>query len=292
MKTAFIFPGQGAQFVGMGKGFAEDYLAEANEILGLDLLKICFEGPEDELKRTELSQPAILAVSVAANDILKNRGLKPDYVAGHSLGEYSALVAAGSFSFKDALRLVHFRGKFMQEAVALGVGAMSAVLNLSKDKVIDCCKKASHLGVVELANFNSPDQIVISGNKISVKEAGRLCKEAGAKRVISLAVSAPFHCSLMKPAADKLKMKLDQADIKESLVPVIANINADVEKSAEEIRKNLYNQVTGSVLWVNSILKMRSLGVTTYIEVGPGKVLSDLIKKIDPEAEVKTYVEA
>ncbi|MBI5701250.1 ACP S-malonyltransferase [Candidatus Saganbacteria bacterium] len=276
----------------MGKGFAEDYLAEANEILGLDLLKICFEGPEDELKRTELSQPAILAVSVAANDILKNRGLKPDYVAGHSLGEYSALVAAGSFSFKDALRLVHFRGKFMQEAVALGVGAMSAVLNLSKDKVIDCCKKASHLGVVELANFNSPDQIVISGNKISVKEAGRLCKEAGAKRVISLAVSAPFHCSLMKPAADKLKMKLDQADIKESLVPVIANINADVEKSAEEIRKNLYNQVTGSVLWVNSILKMRSLGVTTYIEVGPGKVLSDLIKKIDPEAEVKTYVEA
>ena len=291
-KIAFVFPGQGSQAVGMGKNFAEDYLNKASQVLGFDLLKICFEGPEDELKKTQISQPAILTVSIAAMNILKDKGVIADYVAGHSLGEYSALVAAGALNFDDAVKLVNLRGIFMQDAVPLGVGAMSAVLNLPYEKVLDCCKKAQAIGVVELANFNSPDQIVISGAREAVDEAGRLCKEAGAKRVISLPVSAPFHCSLMKPAAEKLKIELGKVAIKDADIPVIANIDANTEISADQIKANLYKQVVGSVLWVDSVKKMINLGVTTFIEVGPGKVLSGLIKKIDSNVEVKTYVEA
>lgn len=291
-KTAFVFPGQGSQSVGMGKGFAEEYLTQASKALGIDLLKICFEGPDDELKKTEISQPAILTISYAAYKILGQKGIKPDYVAGHSLGEYSALVAAGAINFLDAVKLVHLRGKFMQTAVPLGQGAMSAVLNLDKQKVIECCKNAASKGVVEMANFNSPDQIVISGEKDAVEEAGRLCKEAGAKRVIPLAVSAPFHCSLMKPAAENLKIELDKAGFNDAKVPVVSNFKAEVETSAQEIKDNLYKQVTGSVLWVDSVNKMIELGVTTFIEVGPGKVLSGLVKKINPNIEVKSYVDA
>lgn len=290
-KTAFVFPGQGSQFVGMGKGFAEKRLEEANNVLGFDLLKICFEGPDAELKKTEICQPAILSVSIAALDILVEKGIKPDYLAGHSLGEYSALVAASSISFVDAVKLVNLRGKFMQEAVPLGIGAMAAVLGLSFDKVLDCCFLAKNSGIVEPANINSPDQIVISGEKAAVEKAGALCKEAGAKRVIPLVVSAPFHCSLMKPAADKLKGPLDAVEIKDASIPVVANVDANMEFGSKLIKENLYKQVVGSVLWVDSVKKMVSMGVSTFIEVGPGKVLSGLVKKIDPSVEVKSWQE-
>ena len=291
-KIAFVFPGQGAQSVGMGRGFAESLLEEANSVLGYSLSKLCFEGPEEELKKTENTQPAILAVSVAAYELLKKKGIKPDVMAGHSLGEYSALVSAEALSFRDALKLVHLRGKYMQEAVPQGKGAMAAVLNLEEEKVEGCCKKAESKGVVSPANFNSPVQVVISGEKEAVAEASKLCKEAGAKRVVPLKVSAPFHCSLMQKAADKLKVQLDAVSISDAKIKVIANINAQEEVSASQIKQNLVSQVTGAVLWVDSVRKMISYGVKTFIEVGPGKVLCGLIKKIDPSVEVKSYVEA
>lgn len=290
-KIAFVFPGQGSQSVGMGRGFAENLLEEANFVLGFSLTKLCFEGPEEELNKTENTQPAILAVSVAAYELLKKKGIKPDVMAGHSLGEYSALVVAEALSFRDAVKLVHLRGKYMQEAVPQGKGAMAAVLNLEKEKVEECCKKAESKGVVSPANFNSPVQVVISGEKEAVEEASRLCKEAGAKRVIPLKVSAPFHCSLMQKAADKLKAQLDAITISDAKIKVVANVNAQEEVSAFKIKQNLISQVTGAVLWVDSVKKMLSDGDTAFIEVGPGKVLCGLINKIDPTAEVKSYVE-
>lgn len=292
-KIALVFPGQGSQSVGMGKGFAEDHLKKAGDIIGVDLLKICFEGPEEELKKTEISQPAILTISTAALKTLQDKGISPDYVAGHSLGEFSALVAAKAISFEAAVQLVHLRGKFMQEAVPVGKGSMAAVLNLSYDKVVEACKKATTAGlVVEPANFNSPDQIVISGDKEAVENASNFCKELGAKRVIPLQVSAPFHSSLMSPAAEKLKIELEKTFITDAVIPVVANFNAKEERLAAEIKENLYKQVTGSVLWVDSVNKMIQNGVDLFIEVGPGKVLAGLIKKINPNVEVKNYVEA
>ena len=285
MKTAFVFPGQGSQFVGMGKGFAESHLDEANRILGFDLKKLCFEGPEEELKRTEITQPAILTVSVAALQLLKE---KPDAVAGHSLGEYSALVAAGSISFADAVKIVHLRGKFMQAAVPAGEGAMAAVLMPPKDKIREICEQ---VGDVQPANLNSPDQIVISGKKEAVEEAGKRLKEAGAKRIIPLAVSAPFHSRLMEPAAKKLEAELAKITISDAKVPVVANVTADYVASAEKIRELLIRQVTGSVLWEDSVRKMIADGVGRFVEVGPGKVLCGLIKKIDPAVEARTYDE-
>ncbi|HTY12682.1 MAG TPA: ACP S-malonyltransferase [Candidatus Omnitrophota bacterium] len=285
MKTAFVFPGQGSQFVGMGKGFAESHLDEANRILGFDLKKLCFEGPEEELKRTEITQPAILTVSVAALQLLKE---KPDAVAGHSLGEYSALVAAGSISFADAVKIVHLRGKFMQAAVPAGEGAMAAVLMPPKDKIREICEQ---VGDVQPANLNSPDQIVISGKKEAVEEAGKRLKEAGAKRIIPLAVSAPFHSRLMEPAAKKLEAELAKITISDAKVPVVANVTADYVASAEKIRELLIRQVTGSVLWEYSVRKMIADGVGRFVEVGPGKVLCGLIKKIDPAVEARTYDE-
>ncbi|KAF0133956.1 MAG: acyl-carrier-protein S-malonyltransferase [Candidatus Saganbacteria bacterium] len=289
MNIAFVFPGQGSQFVGMGKGFAENLLEQANEILGFDLQKLCFEGPEDELKKTEIAQPAILAVSVAAYNLLVNKGIKADVVAGHSLGQYSALVAAGAIDFKDAVKVVHLRGKFMQEAVPLGEGAMSAVLGGQRDEIIKICKA---IGGVQPANFNSPDQVVISGKRLSVEEVGKKIKEAGAKKIIPLQVSAPFHSELMKPAELKLKEELKKIKIKKTEIPVIDNTTAGYLNSPEEIFDKLVEQVTGSVLWEDSIRKMIGDGVKLFIEVGPGKVLSGLIKKIDPSVEVKTYAEA
>lgn len=288
MKTAFVFPGQGSQFVGMGKGIADPYLEQANEILGFDLKKICFEGPEEELKKTEIQQPAIFTVSIAAYNQLV---MRPVIVAGHSLGEYSALYAAGSLSFEDGVKIVHLRGKFMQEAVPLGEGSMAAILNLDRQKIEECCKQASAQGVVSPANFNSPGQVVISGNKVAVEEASRLCKEAGAKRIIPLQVSAPFHCTLMQSAADKLKTELDKIEIKDAQIPIVANVTADYVSKGVEIRALLIKQVTSPVLWEDSIKKMIGDGITSFVEVGPGKVLSGLIKKIDRNVEVKTYLE-
>ena len=269
----------------MGKGYAEKFLDDASQILGFDLLKLCFEGPEEELKKTEITQPAILTVSVAAYELLK---LKPDVVAGHSLGEYSALVAVGAISFKDAVKIVHLRGKFMQEAVPLGQGAMAAILGSSRDKIEEICRQ---VGGVQPANINSPDQIVISGKKESVEEAGKRLKEAGAKRIIPLQVSAPFHSQLMEPAARALAVELSKIKINDAKIPVVANVTADYVTDGKKIMDLLIKQVTGSVLWEDSIKKMVQDGVTSFVEVGPGKVLSGLIKKIAPSAEVRTYDE-
>ncbi len=290
MKTAYVFPGQGSQSVGMGKDLAEKYLAQANEILGFDLKKICFEGPEEELKKTEITQPAILTVSVAAFESLKSKNFPlPAAVAGHSLGEYSALVAASALSFQDAVKIVNLRGKFMQEAVPLGEGAMSAIMGLDRNKIKEICEE---VGNVWPANFNSPGQVVISGKKSGVDAAGEKLKAAGAKRVIPLVVSAPFHCPLMQPAADKLKTELDKIEIKDAQIPVVANVTANYATTATDIKNLLIKQVTAPVLWEDSIKKMLAEGVSSFIEVGSGKVLAGLIKKIDRSVAVRTFMEA
>ncbi len=289
MKTAFIFPGQGSQAVGMGKGLAEKYLDEANEILGFDLKKLCFVGPEEELKKTEITQPAILTVSVAAFELLRSKNVAmPAAVAGHSLGEYSALVAARALSFKDAVKVVHLRGKFMQEAVPLGEGAMSAVIGADNAKVEEICQE---VGSVWPANFNSPGQVVISGRKTSVDTAGEKLKAAGAKRVVPLSVSAPFHCPLMQPAADKLKAELEKIEIKDANIPVVANVTAAYVTNGSEIRNLLIEQVTRPVRWAESVMTMMSNGISAFVEVGPGNILSGLVKRINRAAEAKTYQE-
>lgn len=289
MKTAFVFPGQGSQSIGMGKDLAEKYLEQANEILGFDLKKICFEGPEEELKKTEVTQPAILTVSVAAFESLKAKDVPmPSAVAGHSLGEYSALVAASALSFQEAVKIVNLRGKFMQQAVPLGEGAMAAIIGADNNKIKEIC---SAIGNVWPANFNSPGQVVISGKKDSVEAAGTKIKEAGAKRVIPLAVSAPFHCPLMQPAADNLKVELDKIEINDAQIPVVANVTANYVSKASEIRDLLVKQVTSPVLWEDSIKKLLADGINSFVEVGSGKVLSGLIKKTDKTAETKTFIE-
>ncbi|MFA5839749.1 MAG: ACP S-malonyltransferase [Candidatus Margulisiibacteriota bacterium] len=288
MKSAFVFPGQGSQFIGMGKGLAEKLLEQANQILGFDLKKLCFEGPEEELKKTEVTQPAILTVSVAAFERLTASGLQPSVVAGHSLGEYSALIAAGVVRFEDAVKVVHLRGKFMQEAVPVGEGAMAALLGGDRETIKKICQE---VGGVWPANFNSPGQVVISGKKESVALAGEKLKAAGVKKVIPLAVSAPFHCPLMQPAADKLKIELDKITFNAAKIPVVANVTADYVTDGMQIKELLVKQVTGSVLWEDSIQKMVVDGISNFVEVGPGKVLSGLINKINKEAVVKTYQE-
>ncbi len=266
----------------MGKDLYDNFAAskavfdEADASLGFSIKELCFEGPDDKLKLTDISQPAILTVSIAA---LAAVGRTPEMAAGHSLGEYSALVCAGVISFKDAVKLVNLRGRFMQEAVPVGEGAMAAILGLDREKLIECCKKASSVATVEPANFNSPGQIVISGTVKGIEEAGRLCKEAGAKKVIPLAVSAPFHCSLMKPAADKLAAELAKVDMKDAAFPVVSNVTAGPVTSASQIRELLIKQVTGSVLWEDSVNAMVSSGIEAFVELGTGKVLSGLIKK-------------
>jgi [acyl-carrier-protein] S-malonyltransferase len=289
MKTAFVFPGQGSQYVGMGKDLAEAYLDQANNVLGFDLKIICFEGPEDELKNTQITQPAILTISFAAFELLKNKGLPlPEVMAGHSLGEYSALTAAGAIAFADAVKLVHLRGKFMQEAVPVGQGAMAAILGADRQLVAEICQQ---VGEVWPANFNSSGQIVISGKKASVDLAGEKLKAAGIKRVIPLAVSAPFHCPLMQPAADKLSVELDKIEISDAKIPVVSNVTADFVTAAAQIKSLLVKQVTSPVLWEDSVRKMIAAGATAFIEVGPGKVLSGLIKAIDRKIEAKNYQE-
>lgn len=288
MSSAFVFPGQGSQSVGMGQDFAEKYLDRANQVLGFDLKKIVFEGPEEELKKTEIQQPAIFAVSVAALESLATRDSRPATVAGHSLGEYSALYAAGSLSFEDGVKTVHLRGKFMQEAVPAGQGAMAALLGGDRSAIANICKE---VGNVWPANFNSPGQVVISGTKEAVEQAGIKLKAAGVKKIIPLAVSAPFHCPLMQPAADKLAEQLDKIKLNDAGLPVYTNVTAGPVTSAAEIKKLLIKQVTAPVLWEDLIKNMIAAGSQNFIEVGPGKVLAGLIKKIDPTVEVRSFTE-
>jgi len=286
--VAFLFPGQGSQSVGMGKDLADRYplarqtFEEADEALGTRLSQLCFEGPEDQLRLTENTQPAILTVSVAAWRVLQEKGIKqPAFVAGHSLGEYSAHVAAGTIGFADAVRTVRNRGKYMQEAVPVGTGSMAAILGMNLDAVAGVCGDSAQGEVCEPANINSPEQIVISGHTAAVKRAVKLADERGAKRAKVLPVSAPFHCSLMKPAQDRLSADLDALQFSAPKFPVVCNVYARPVEDAESAREALVRQVTGSVRWSESMQWLIQRGVQTFVEVGPGKVLCGLMRQID-----------
>lgn len=284
---AFLFPGQGSQAVGMGQELAARHpvaqrtFDEADAALGFKLSDLCFHGPEEKLKLTEITQPAILTVSVAAWRVLRAAGCAPQFCAGHSLGEYSAHVAAGTLTFADALRTVRSRGRYMQEAVPVGVGAMAAILGLPLERVREVCALAAQGEVVAPANINSPEQIVISGHAAAVQRAIEAAKAAGAKRAIALPVSAPFHCSLMQPAQERLAADLRQLAFRDPEVPVVANIDAAEKRSADAARDALIRQVTGAVRWVDAMRQLIAVGVETFVEVGPGKVLCGLMRQID-----------
>ena len=284
---AFIFPGQGSQAIGMGAELAAKYpvarhiFEEADEALGYKLSTLCFEGPEEKLKLTEITQPAILTVSVAAFRVLREKGHAPAFVAGHSLGEYSAHVAAGTLSFTDAVHIVRERGKYMQEAVPVGVGAMAAVLGLPLEQVAKVCEEAAQGEICSPANVNSPEQIVISGHKAAVERAAELAKQRGAKRAVMLPVSAPFHCALMQPAQERLAADLRDLKFHDPAVPVITNVDAAFVHTADAARDALIRQVTGAVQWEKSMRALIARGVDTLVEVGPGKVLCGLMRQID-----------
>lgn len=288
-KIVFLFPGQNSQYAGMGRELAEKYpiarqtFEEADEALGFAISKLCFEGPEEQLKLTEFQQPAICTVSIAALRVLGEKGVAPALVAGHSLGEYAANVAAGSLRFTDAVRIARQRGKFMQEAVPQGKGAMAAVLGLSSEETARACSDtaAESHQVVSAANFNSPEQTVISGEAPAVERAAALCKERGAKRVVMLQVSAPFHCALMQPAQDRLAPLLQAADFAAPRVPVSVNVDAALVTDPAQLREALVRQVTGTVRWVESVRLLIAQGATAFVEVGPGKVLGGLMRQID-----------
>jgi len=284
---AFLFPGQGSQSVGMGKELAARYPAarqtfdQADAALGFKLSELCFQGPEEKLKLTEITQPAILTVSVAACRVLREKGIHPAYAAGHSLGEYSAHVAAGTLRFEDALRTVSRRGRYMQEAVPVGEGAMAAILGMALAELSEICAEAAQGEVCSPANINSPDQIVISGNKRAVGRAAELAKHRGAKRAILLPVSAPFHCSLLQPAQDKLAGDLAQLQFHEMQIPVACNVDARLVNAPDAARDALIRQVTGAVRWEPCMHHLMAHGVETFIEAGPGKVLCGLMRQID-----------
>ena len=286
-KFAMVFPGQGSQTVGMLKDLADNYpivkstFAEASEVLGYDLWALIQTGPAEELNKTWQTQPALLASSVAIYRVWQSEnGSEPDFMAGHSLGEYSALVCAGVIDFKDAIKLVELRGKLMQEAVPNGTGAMYAIIGLDNDSIRLACEQAAHGQVVAPVNFNSPGQVVIAGNKEAVERAGVLCKEAGAKRALPLAVSVPSHCALMKPAADKLASTLNSITFNAPKFAVINNVNVKVESAADNIKGALIAQLYSPVRWTETVEEMANQGVTLLVEMGPGKVLTGLTKRI------------
>ncbi len=291
MMLAYIFPGQGSQFVGMGKAWYDNYdfvreiFDTADRALGFALTELIFEGPADELQKTANTQPAILTTSIAMHELLKRAGIRPAATAGHSLGEYSALVAAGSLEFSDAVRLVRMRGQFMQEAVPLGQGGMMAVLGLDFDKVVEGCRLAAEAGTVEAANFNSPGQVVVAGEINALKKAQETLKSLGAKRCMMLPVSAPFHSSMMIPAGERLAVELAKVEIKNPEVPVLANINADYYTTAEQVRDGLIRQVSNPVLWEQSMRCFIADGYNLFVEIGPGNVLTGLLKKIDKQSK-------
>jgi len=292
MKTAFVFPGQGSQYAGMGREIAERYevarevFCEADSVLGFSLSDICFNGPEEALKLTENTQPAILVTSIAIYRVLEEKGIRPDFVAGHSLGEYSALVAAGSLKLSDAVGLVRRRGQYMQQAVPVGVGAMAAVLGLEISAVYDVCERASEGQVVSPANLNSPLQTSIAGNREAVERAAALAKQAGAKRVIMLQVSAPFHCALMKPAEERLAVDLANLPFADLRIPLIANVDAAVANSGDDARRNLERQVSRPVRWRESVERLLADGVRRFVEVGPGSALIGMVRSIDKSATI------
>ena len=286
-QTVFVFPGQGSQYVGMGRDFYDhDHRARAifqlaDEVLGFELSKLCFEGSAEELQKTEYAQPAILTVSVVCLEMLRQSGLRPVAAAGHSLGEYAALVAAGSLAFTDAVRLVRQRGRFMQEAVPLGLGGMVAVLGLDGPDVVNVCRQARSVGIVEAANLNCPGQVVIAGELKALEQAAKLAREAGARRCLDLPVSAPFHSSMMQPAGLRLAEELAGVPVADPQIKVIANVSADYVNSALAIKTNLVAQVSSPVRWEELVRRLLADNLTTFVEVGPGKVLTGLIRKID-----------
>jgi [acyl-carrier-protein] S-malonyltransferase len=289
-ETAFIFPGQGSQYSGMGKELSDNFpvarhiFEEADDALGFKLSAVCFSGSDDELKLTANTQPAILAASIAVLRVVESEtGLRADYLAGHSLGEYSALVCSGALNFADAVRIVRARGTFMQEAVPVGTGSMAAMLSIEKDVLEEICRDAAQGDVVSPANFNSPGQIVIAGTVSAVARAIEIARERGFKRSMLLPVSAPFHCALMKPAAERLNLVLDAVSYDDMLFPVVSNVEATANSEKKRVRDLLVSQVCAPVLWEQSVTAMAAMGVTRFIEIGPGKVLSGLVKRITKE---------
>ena len=291
-KLAFLFPGQASQYCGMGRDLAANFpeskavFDEADAALRFSITQTCFEGTEEALKLTENTQPAILTVSTAAYRALEKQGIIPDFVAGHSLGEYSALVAAGGADFSAAVKLVRARGKYMQEAVPAGQGAMAAILGLSPSEVADICKKAAENDVVSPANLNSPEQTVISGSATAVKRAVEIASQSGAKRAVILPVSAPFHCALMLPAQQRLEPDLRSTQFRALKIPLITNVDAEAITTGDEARDALIRQVTAPVRWLDSVREMIESGVTVFVEVGPGKVLTGLLRQIDRSVRV------
>jgi [acyl-carrier-protein] S-malonyltransferase len=286
-KIAFVFPGQASQYPGMGKELAEKYPAaraifdEADKALGFSISQMCFAGTEEDLKQTANTQPAILTCSVAVNRVLAEKGITPHFVVGHSLGEYSALVAAGALKFADAVQLVRKRGQYMQEAVPAGQGAMAAIMGLSPAVVIDACKRAAEGEICSPANLNSPEQTVISGHAAAVKRAVEIASQSGAKRAVILAVSAPFHCALMMPAQERLEKNLRNTEFSNLQMPLVTNVDADTITTGDEAREALIRQVTMPVRWEESMRLLIDEGVDTFVEVGPGRVLVGLLRQIE-----------